>query len=129
MTAPVESTHPPNQAPATLALMPMALAMYGRAIMEGMVKTEMMAMGRSALFPAPSEDERAMAAEEPQMKVAPDMIILVWRSILSQLVPIMATTTKSEGVSIHDTKSARGANGLRTEMSMLFAEKEGAKIE
>ena len=87
--------------------------------MEGMVKTEMMAMGKSALLPAPREEERAMAAEEPQIKVAPDMIMEVWRSILSQLVPIMATTTKSEGVSIHETKSARGARGLRTSKLML----------
>lgn len=90
--------------------------------MEGIVKTEMMAMGRSALLPAPREAARAMAAEEPQMKVAPDMIMAVWRSILSQETPSIATTTKRVGVSIHETKRARGANGLSTAKLMLHYE-------
>src|SRR5690554_4381927 len=119
MTAPVESTHPPNQAPATVALMLIAFAIYGSAMIDGIVKTEMMAMGRSDLLLAPSEEARAMAAEEPQINVAPDMIMDVWRSILSQEAPMMATTTKSVGVSIQETKRARGARGFRTVKSML----------
>lgn len=96
-------------------------------MIEGIVKTEIMAIGRSDLLPAPREEERAMAAEEPQMKVAPDMIMDVWRSILSHVVPMRATRTKSEGVSIQDTKRALGASGLSTLKSMLLVKKRKKK--
>lgn len=59
-----------------------------------------------------------MAAEEPQIKVAPDMIIEVCLSISNQRQPIKATTINKVGVSNQLTNKARGANGFNTEMSI-----------
>ena len=50
------------------------------------------------------------------MMLMPVLVILYGPQ---QAVPIMATTTNSVGVSIHETKRARGARGLRTLKLML----------
>lgn len=100
-TAPVLSTHPPNQDPATSLEKSNALDIIGRIIMQGIVSNELMRIASFWSFSLPFKEFLiAVAAEDPQMTVQPVKIIDCFGRSLNNFTPRILNTTKRIGVSI-----------------------------
>jgi len=105
-TAPVLSTHPPNQDPAISSERSNALDIIGRIIMQGIVNNELMRIASFWSFSLPFKEFLiAVAAEDPQMTVQPVKIIACLGRSLNSFTPRILNTTKRIGVSIQATKS------------------------